>query len=57
MILPVYLALFHSMFLRDVLYGSLGMIKFDVEHMAVYFIESIYPLLILKYIVHYLGCH
>jgi len=54
---PIYLALFHSMCLRDVLFGSLGVIKFDVELTVVYIVESIHLLLILKCIAHYLGCH
>jgi len=41
------------MYLHDVFYGSLGMIKFDVELMVIYFFEKIHLFLILKCIMHY----
>ena len=43
------------MCLHDMLCGSLGVIKLDVELVVMYFFENIHLLLILKFIVHYLG--
>jgi len=43
------------MYLHDMLCGSLGVIKFDIELVVMYLFENIHLLLILKYFVHYLG--
>jgi len=54
-VLPVHLALFHLMCLHDMLCGSLGVIKFDIELVILYFFKNLLILLILKWIVYYLG--
>jgi len=51
----VHLALFNFMCLHDILYGSLEVIKFDIELVVIYFFENIHLLLFLKCFVHYLG--
>jgi len=43
------------MCLCDVVYGSLGVIKFDIELVVVSFFENFHLPVILKCIVHYLG--
>jgi len=43
----VHLTLFNSMCLRDVLCGSLGVMKFDIEFMVLYFFDEKLLLLIL----------
>ena len=48
------MALFNSLCLHDMLYGSLGVIKFDIELVVLYFFENLVLLLILKYFAHYL---
>jgi len=37
------------------LYGSLGVIKFDIELVVLYFFENLLFLLILKCLLRYLG--
>ena len=50
----VHLALFNFMCLHDILYGSLEVIKFDIELMIMYFFKNLL-LLILTCFAHYLG--
>jgi len=52
--LPIYSALPNLIYLHDVLYGSLGVIKFDIELVVPYFFEN-QLLLILKCLACYLG--
>jgi len=48
------MALYNSMCLDDILCGSLGVIKFEIGLVVLYFFEYLL-LLILKCFVHYLG--
>jgi len=43
------------MYLHDMLYGSLEVNKFDIEHVIIYFFENLLFLLILISFVHYFG--
>lgn len=54
-VLSVHLALFDSMCLRNVLCGSLGMIKFDFELVVSYFFDNLLLFLILKCFLLYLA--
>jgi len=54
-ILSVNIALLTFMYLHDVLCGSLGAIKLDIELWCYNFFKNIHPLLISKYLVYYLG--
>jgi len=54
-ILLVHLALFNFMWLHDVFYGSLGLIKFDIKLVVSYFFKNLLLFLILKSFVHYSG--
>jgi len=54
-VLPVHLALLNLMCLCDMLCSSLGVIKFDIELVELYFFENLLFLLILKCFVNYLG--
>ena len=54
-VMPIYLALLNFMCLHDMLYGSLGVIKFDIELVVLYFLENLLLLLILKSFPHYFG--
>jgi len=49
------MALLNSMRLHDMHYGSLGVIKFDMELVVFCFFENLLLLLILKCFVHYFG--
>ena len=49
------MALLNLMRLHDMLCGSLGVIKFDIENVVLYFFEKVLLHLILKCFVHYLG--
>jgi len=42
----MHLALFHSMCLHDMLCGSLGVIKFDIELIVAYFFENLLVLIL-----------
>jgi len=53
-VLSVHLALLNLTCLHDVLCGSLGVIKFAIELLIIYFFENIHLLLVLKCLVHYL---
>jgi len=53
-ILLVHLALFNFMWLHDVFYGSLGLIKFDIKLVVSYFFKNLL-FLILKCHTCYLG--
>jgi len=52
-VLPVHLALFHLMCLHDMLCGSLGVIKFDIKLVILYFFQNLLILLILKWLAYY----
>jgi len=54
-VLPVHLALLNLMCLHDIICDFLGVIKFDIELVALHFFENLLFLLILKCFVHYLG--
>ena len=54
-VLPAHLALFNSVCLRDVFWGFLGLIKFDIKLVVSYFFENLLLLLILKCLACYLG--
>ena len=54
-VLLVHLALPNLICLHDMLCGSLGVIKFDVKLVVLYFFENLLFLLILKCFMHYLG--
>ena len=57
-VLLIYLSLINSLFLHDMLCGSLGVIKFDIELVAIYSIENIHLLLNFKMSYAQLGgCH
>ena len=48
------MTIINSMCLHDVLCSSLGVIKFDVELVVMYFFENIHLLMMLKCFAHYL---
>jgi len=54
-VLPIHLLLLSLMYLHDLFCGPSGVIKFDIGFMVPFFFENIHFLLILKYLVHYLG--
>jgi len=51
--LPVHLAQINSMCLHAMLCGSLGVIKFNIKLVVLYFFEKLLFLLILTCFVHY----
>jgi len=54
-VLPVHLALINSTCLHDMLCGSLGIIKFDIELVVLYFFQNLFLLIILECLARYLG--
>jgi len=54
-VLPARLALLNLISLHDMLCGSLGMVKFEIALVVLYFFKNVLFLLTLKCFVHYLG--
>ena len=54
-VLPFHLALFNFMCLHNMLCGSLGVIRFDIKLVVLYFFRNVLLLLILKFLAHHLG--